>query len=63
MEKFNVKVLYISIFNFSACALVSSPPDERNPKNVNKYFNGQYIGYFSSELYEIFNITSIYRDS
>jgi len=39
-----------------------NPPDARDPKNVNKCFNGPYLAYFSSELYEIFNITSIYRD-
>jgi len=65
MEKFNVKakVLYISIFNFCACAFVSGIPQTYvTQKNVNKCLNRPYLGYFSSELYEIFNISSIYRN-
>ena len=34
-----------------------NPPDAHDPKNVKKYFNGPYLGYFSSELNEIFNKT------
>jgi len=65
MEKFNVKanVLYISIFIFFAhVSCKRNPPVAHDPKTVNKYFNGPYLGYFLSELYEIFNITSIYGD-
>ena len=47
-------------FFFSMHTCKRNPSDPCNPKTVNKYFNGPYFGYFSSELDENFNISSIY---
>jgi len=30
--------------------------DAHDPKTINKYFNDPYLGYFSSDLYQICNI-------
>jgi len=39
-----------------------NPPDACDPKTVNKYFNGPYLGYFLLELYENLNIASFLDD-
>jgi len=53
--------LFIFFFFWAFTLVGWTPPDTCDPKTVNKYLNGPYLGYFSSEILEIFNITSIYN--
>ena len=64
IEKLNVKVLFYFCFYFLRMRTYKrNPPNACDLKTVKKYFIGPCLGYFSSELDEIFNITSIYRDN